>query len=81
MLMAEQRSIRLHSRSTTIRLELPFWLALEDIAEKQTIKMSALIMQVEHECRTTEQQNLASCLRVYCLNHYGGAPIKRYVSQ
>jgi len=81
MLMAEQRSIRLHSRSTTIRLELPFWQALEDIAKNQTIKMSALIMRVDHECRTTQQQNLASCLRVFCLKHYGGAPIERHASQ
>lgn len=81
MLMAEQRSIRLHRRSTTIRLELPFWRALEDIAKNQMVKMSSLIMRIDHECRTTDQQNLASCLRVFCLNHYGGASTERHVAK
>lgn len=80
MMMAEQRSIRLHGRSTTIRLETPFWQALEKIAQDQTIKISTLIIRIEQKCRTNDRQNnLASCLRVFCLKHYGGASIEGHV--
>ena len=70
MFKAEKRSIRLRNRSTTIRLELPFWHALEEIADSQKIRLSALVMSIEHDSQTLNQQNLTSCLRVFCLKHF-----------
>jgi len=70
--MAEKRSLRLHKRSTTIRLEGPFWDMLEDIAVFRKEPLIDVISRVDTACREHGQtsgatKNLASCLRVYCL--------------
>jgi len=82
MYMAEKRSLRIRQRSTTIRLELPFWQALEDIAGNRGMELTTLIAWVEANCQQKDKPiqdkaNLASCLRVYCLTqstHLGKAP-------
>lgn len=70
--MAEKRSLRIRQRSTTIRLELPFWRALEDIAKNRKMGLTTLIAWIETNCQkkgeaVQDKANLASCLRVYCL--------------
>jgi len=73
MYMAEKRSIRILNRSTTIRLERPFWQVLERIAETQGIGVNELISKIDEDRRLSrpkenpENRNLASCLRVFCL--------------
>ena len=67
-----KRSFRIHQRSTTIKLESPFWQALEDIAEAQMISLADLIAKIDDRCRAVtegaaDKPNLASCLRVFCL--------------
>jgi len=66
--------MRIRRRSTTILLELPFWKALEEIADSRGMNLNTLIEQVEGDChrrhkRAQDKTNLASCLRVYCLEH------------
>lgn len=75
MYMSEKRSLRIRQRSTTIRLELPFWRALEEIAENQGMSLVTLITSVEENClqkvnSVQDKSNLASCLRVYCLRQF-----------
>ncbi len=43
MYQAEKRSFRVHGRSTTIKLERPFWQALEEISWDQSRSLVALI--------------------------------------
>jgi len=76
MYMGEQRSIRIRRRSTTIRLELPFWSVLEEAAKNYGISLSALVTRLDADYRTADEQrygerNLASCLRVFCLRYRG----------
>jgi len=64
----------MNGRGTTIRLELPFWTVLEDMAEGQGESLGTLIMRIDETCRartglTRSERNLASCLRVFCLTY------------
>jgi len=71
----EKRSIRIRGRSTTVRLERPFWSALEEIAEGECVSISTIISRVNggfqesdmDESGKKNKANLASCLRVFCL--------------
>ncbi len=72
MYLGEKRSFRIHSRSTTVKLEFPFWQALEKIAKAKRISLAALISRIDDEYRNGDEpssgeKNLASCLRVFCL--------------
>lgn len=75
MYEGEKRSIRISGRSTTVRLERPFWSALEEIAEGDGVSLSTLISRVNggfkerdmDESGKKNKANLASCLRVFCL--------------
>lgn len=76
MYLGEKRSFRIRSRSTTVKLEFPFWQALEKIAEAKRISLAALISRVDDEYRNGDgpspgEKNLASCLRVFCLTSAG----------
>ncbi|RJO72793.1 MAG: hypothetical protein C4523_02715 [Myxococcales bacterium] len=64
-----RRSIRLHGHSTTLRLEKAFWTVLEELAAKQGSTLAALITRIHDHCVGTDQKNLASCLRVVCLQY------------
>ena len=71
--MEEKRSVRFKGRSTTIRLETPFWRVLDKIADDRGIAISALLESIDGACniepdKSPGAKNLASCLRVYCLN-------------
>jgi predicted DNA-binding ribbon-helix-helix protein len=62
-----QRSFyALNGRQTSVRLEIAFWDALEDIATKQKMTPAELIAHIDKEKRGA----LASTLRVYCLGYY-----------
>ncbi len=67
--MPVRRSIRLHGHSTTLRLEKAFWGVLEDLAEQEGTTLAGLITRIHDHCLTTNQKNLASCLRVVCLKY------------
>jgi len=77
MYMGEKRSIRIRGRSTTIRLELPYWETLEKISRERGSSLAALIADVEDAFQAAgdhnqDKKNLASCLRVYCLRYHAG---------
>ncbi len=67
----EKRSLRLHGRGTTIRLEKTFWAVLDEMAASQGVSLTEFIAGVSEACKTTRRNNLSSCLRVICLNRRG----------
>lgn len=64
-----RRSVRIHGHSTTIRLEHAFWTVLQELAEMEEMTLAAMITAIQDHCHTTDQSNLASCLRVVCLKY------------
>lgn len=67
----EKRSLRIRGHGTTIRLERPFWAALEEMAANQGVTLVEFIAGVSEACKETRRNNLSSCLRVICLNRNG----------
>ncbi len=67
----EKRSLRIHGRGTTIRLEKTFWAALDEMAANQGLSLTKFIAEVSEACKMTRRNNLSSCLRVICLNRRG----------
>ncbi len=65
----ERRSLRIGGHSTTIRLERAYWTVLEEMAREEDLPLPALITKIADHCLTTNDKNLASCLRVVCLKY------------
>src|SRR5262249_21810040 len=67
------RRIGIHGRNTSIRLELPFWIWLRQIAAECGCTAKLLI-----ECiyaSKSPSQNLSSAIRIYVASYwYGSAP-------
>jgi len=62
-----RKSIRIHGHSTTIRLEKCFWRVLETLAVHEGRTIPELVTTIHDHCPVDERKNLASCLRVVCL--------------
>jgi predicted DNA-binding ribbon-helix-helix protein len=60
----EKRSLTIAGHRTSIALEPEFWAALEKLADKRGIRLTALIEDID---RTREGPNLSSALRVTAL--------------
>jgi len=58
------RNVRLHGRRTSMRLEAPFWEALEDIA---TLRNRSVESICENIAGGLHRGNLSSAIRVYVL--------------
>jgi predicted DNA-binding ribbon-helix-helix protein len=65
----QRRSMRIGGHSTTIRLERAYWTVLEEMASEEGIPLPALITKIAEHCLSTNDKNLASCLRVVCLKY------------
>lgn len=65
----ERRSMRISGHSTTIRLERAYWTVLEEMAGEENVPLPALITRIAEHCLSTNDKNLASCLRVVCLKY------------
>ena len=68
----KKKSISLFGHNTSILLEEDFWQALQDIAQRQETTVRKIISDLD--LPTTDApnkaRNLASRIRVYCLNYY-----------
>lgn len=60
----EKRSLTIAGHRTSIALEPEFWAALEKLAGKRGLRLTALIEDID---RTRESPNLSSALRVTAL--------------
>jgi predicted DNA-binding ribbon-helix-helix protein len=59
-----KRSVAIAGHRTSISLEEPFWDALRDIAEQDTVSVQALIGRID---AARGEQNLSSAIRVFIL--------------
>ena len=65
----EQRRLRIHGQSTTLRLDRAFWNVLDEIAHDQKMSVNGVIQEIAEQCLVANDKNLASCLRVICLKY------------
>ncbi len=63
--MLKKRSVRIAGHDTSITLEEPFWLALQEIASEEKLSINKLIAKVDDD----RKGNLSSALRLYILQH------------
>jgi len=56
----------INGHKTSVSLEKEFWDQLNFIAKKKNISLSKLVSNIDFE--NEKSINLASCLRIYCLN-------------
>ncbi|MCW8836631.1 MAG: ribbon-helix-helix domain-containing protein [Rhodospirillales bacterium] len=72
--MGEKRALRIprgqNRYITSIYLEKPFWLTLEEMADEFGISLPELVSHIDgrYENSGNAPRNLASCLRVACLS-------------
>ena len=68
---SESRSLRLHGAATSVRLENLFWNVLEEIAERDGMRVTQLIERLYDELVAYRGQvaNFTSFLRVCCLRY------------
>jgi len=68
---SETRSLRLHGAATSVRLERLFWSVLEEIAERDGMRVNQLIERLYDELveYRGEAANFTSFLRVCCLRY------------
>jgi predicted DNA-binding ribbon-helix-helix protein len=59
-----KRSVAIAGHRTSISLEEPFWDALRDMAEQDTLSVQALIGRID---TARGDQNLSSAIRVFVL--------------
>ena len=71
----QTRSIRIGGHSTSIRLEVAFWSALEEIAVSQGMSLGKFVTTLHDEVLELhgEVHNFASLLRCSCLLHAANA--------
>jgi predicted DNA-binding ribbon-helix-helix protein len=65
-----KRSVVVQGHATSVRLEPEFWELIDNICRKQNISLAQLIVSIEKQQQS--RQNLASQLRVFCLNQVMG---------
>lgn len=67
----ESRSLRLHGVATSVRLEKLFWAVLQEIAERDGLRVTQLIERLYDELLAYrgEVANFTSFLRVSCLRY------------
>ncbi|MGE3251158.1 MAG: ribbon-helix-helix domain-containing protein [Hyphomonadaceae bacterium] len=64
MARLHKRSLRIAGHRTSLALEAEFWAALEEIAARDGLTLTALVAQVD---AGRAERGLASALRVYAL--------------
>lgn len=69
----QKRSLRIHGRSTTMRLERMFWGMLDDVARQAGLPLPRVVEILHDHLPRSGASNLASCCRVVCLKLCQGA--------
>ena len=59
----QKRSLTIHGHRTSISLEEPFWIALNDIAEARQQSVASLVQMIDKE----RAGGLSSAIRLYIL--------------
>ena len=69
-----KRSVTIARHRTSISLEQEFWDVLDGISSEKNISIPMLIEVIE---KKSDKQNLASAIRVFCLNYLDDLRKKR----
>ena len=62
----QKRSVSIAKHRTSVSLEEEFWDILDDISTENNMTIPKLLEIIE---KKSDKQNLASAIRVFCLNH------------
>jgi predicted DNA-binding ribbon-helix-helix protein len=62
-----KHSIKVGGRTTSVRLEDPFWKAMKAIADLRGITVAELVTQID---TNRKHANLSSAIRLFVLDHY-----------
>jgi predicted DNA-binding ribbon-helix-helix protein len=65
-----KRSVSIAGHRTSVSLEEPFWEALREIADRDSLSVQALIGRIDAE---RGEQNLSSAIRVHVLKNLQAA--------
>ena len=66
----KKRSVMIAGHATSVSLEVEFWDALKELADRRALSLNHLIAEIDQN-RTG---NLSSAIRVHVLATYRGAP-------
>jgi len=67
-----KRSVVIQGHATSVRLEAEFWRVIDAYCQRHNITLSRLIVDLEK--LQTSKSNLASRLRVFCLDQVNALP-------
>ena len=70
----QKRSVSIAKHRTSVSLEEEFWDILDDITIENNTTIPKLLEIIE---KKSDKQNLASAIRVFCLNHLSDLIKKR----
>ena len=70
----QKRSVSIAKHRTSVSLEEEFWDILDDISTENNMTIPKLLEIIE---KKSDKQNLASAIRVFCLNHLSNLIKKR----
>ena len=70
-----KRSVVVQGHATSVRLETEFWEVIDAFCASQNTSLAQLIISLEKQQQT--RQNLASRLRVFCLENVMGKLTKK----
>ena len=70
----QKRSVSIAKHRTSVSLEEEFWDILDDISTENNMTIPKLLEIIE---KKSGKQNLASAIRVFCLNHLSDLIKKR----
>lgn len=65
----EQRILQLEGKRYSLRLEHEFWTALEAIASRRKLRLNRVVAEIASH--RSDENNLSSLLRVFCLGEMG----------
>ena len=67
--MIIKRSITIKKHSTSISLETPFWVSLNEIASSRKISLASLVSEIDDKRSTHPKLGLSSAVRIYILEN------------
>jgi len=66
-----KKSVTISGHRTSISLEPDFWQALQDIANRKDMSLSALVATIDHaRTQAADKSGLSSAIRAFILHYY-----------
>jgi predicted DNA-binding ribbon-helix-helix protein len=62
-----KRSVKIRGRILRVSLEAPFWLAIDQIAQRRNITTQDLVARIDSARRNAK---LSTAIRIFAVNHY-----------